>query len=178
MTSKAKKNDETAVTLEIGPGKSVLMEPPDFLQPVVPAAVQAILEVAMEEGLQAGQPERREPRLGERSGYYRRRLITRVGTLGRRGPQARAGHFNTQVFEQYQRSEKALVASLAPRSVQGVSARQVAAIPAALCGQEFSASSRRAITPKLDEPLAQFPWNRSFRMWWWLRGRSGCGKAG
>jgi len=156
MTSKAKKNDETKVTLDVAQVKSVLMEQPDFLQPVVQAAVQSILEVEMEECLQAGKHERSDERLGYRSGYYRRRLITRVGTLVLRVPQDRAGQFSTQVFEQYQRSEKALVASLAQMYVQGVSTRKVAAITEELCGHEFSASSISAITAKLDEQLEQF----------------------
>jgi len=156
MTSKAKKNDETKVTLDVAQVKSVLMEQPDFLEPVVQAAVQSILEVEMEECLQAGKHERSDGRLGYRSGYYRRRLITRVGTLVLRVPQDRAGQFSTQVFEQYQRSEKALVASLAQMYVQGVSTRKVAAITEELCGHEFSASSISAITQKLDEQLAQF----------------------
>jgi transposase-like protein len=110
----------------------------------------------MEECLQAGKHERSDGRLGYRSGYHRRRLITRAGTLVLRVPQDRAGQFSTQVFEQYQRSEKALVASLAQMYVQGVSTRKVAAITEELCGHEFSASSISAITAKLDEQLEQF----------------------
>jgi len=156
MTSKAKTNAGTKLNLDVAQVKSVLMAQPDFLQPVVQAAVQSILEVEMEECLQAGKHERNEGRLGYRSGYYRRRLITRVGTLVLRVPQDRAGQFSTQVFEQYQRSEKALVASLAQMYVQGVSTRKVAAITEELCGHEFSASSISAITQKLDEQLEQF----------------------
>jgi len=170
MTSKAKKNDETKVTLDVAQVKSVLMEQPDFLQPVVQAAVQSILEVEMEECLQAGKHERSDERLGYRSGYYRRRLITRVGTLVLRVPQDRAGQFSTQVFEQYQRSEKALVASLAQMYVQGVSTRKVAAITEELCGHEFSASSISAITAKLDEQLEQFSQRQ-------LEGAAGCRMA-
>jgi len=156
MTSKAKKNDGTKVTLDMAEVKAVLMEQPDFLQPVVQEAVQAMLEVEMEECLQAGKHERTDERQGYRSGYYRRRLITRVGTLWLRVPQDRGGQFSTQVFEQYQRSEKALVASLAQMYVQGVSTRKVAAITEELCGHGFCASSVSAITQRLDEQLAQF----------------------
>ena len=156
MTSKVKKNEAKKITLDVAELKSVLQEQPDFLQPVVQEAVQAILEVEMEECLQAGKHERSEQRLGYRSGYYRRRLITRVGTLWLRVPQDRSGHFNTQVFEQYQRSEKSLVAALAQMYVQGVSTRKVAAITEELCGHEFSASSISAITARLDEQLEEF----------------------
>jgi transposase-like protein len=156
MTQKGKKNGGKKVSVDVAPVKSVLMEQPDFLQPAVQEAVQAMLEVEMEECLQAGKHERSEQRVGYRSGYYRRRLITRVGTMVLRVPQDRAGHFSTQVFEQYQRSEKALVAALAQMYVQGVSARKVAAITEELCGHEFSASSISTISARLDAQLAEF----------------------
>jgi hypothetical protein len=46
-------------------------------------------------------------------------LITRVGTLELRVPQDRAGRFSADLFERYQRSEKALVGTLAEMDVQG-----------------------------------------------------------
>jgi hypothetical protein len=118
QTKDGKSADKVAV--EAQEIKAVLMEQPDFLQPVVQEAVQAILEMEMEECLQAGKHERTGERQGYRSGYYRRRLITRVGTLVLRVSQDRSGRFSTEVFEQYQRSEKALVAALAQMYVQGV----------------------------------------------------------
>lgn len=156
MTPKQSRTDRKNITLDVTQMKSVLMEQKDFLAPVVQEAVQAILELEMEECLQAGKHERCEGRLGYRSGYYRRRLITRVGTIVLRVPQDRAGHFSTQVFEQYQRSEKALVAALAQMYVQGVSTRKVAVITEELCGHEFSASSISTITARLDAQLEQF----------------------
>jgi putative transposase len=156
MTPKNKVTDSRKVTLDVAELKSVLEEQKEFLQPVVQEAVQAILELEMEECLQAGKHERTQERLGYRSGYYRRRLVTRVGTIVLRVPQDRAGHFSTQVFEQYQRSEKALVAALATMYVQGVSTRKVGAITQELCGHEFSASSISAITQRLEEQLEEF----------------------
>ena len=55
--------------------------------------------------------ERSEGRLGYRSGYCTRTLITRALEL--RVPQDREGRFSTRLFERCQRSEKALVAALA-----------------------------------------------------------------
>lgn len=156
MTPRGKKRRDQTVTVNAAEMKTVLMEQPGFLVPVVQEAVQAILEVEMEECPQAGKHERKDQRLGYRSGYYRRRLITRVGTIMLRVPQDRAGHFSTQVFEQYQRSEKALVAALAQMYVQGVSTRKVAAITEELCGHEFSASSISTITARLDAQLEEF----------------------
>ena len=85
-----------------------------------------------------------------------RTLITRVGKLELRVPQDREGRFSTELFERYQRSERALVAALAEMYVQGVSTRKVKAITEELCGHSFSASSISAINKRLDASLAQF----------------------
>jgi transposase-like protein len=95
----------------------------------------------MTEALGAEKGERAVGRQGYRSGYYGRTLITRVGKLELRVPQDRSGRFSTELFERYQRSERALVAALAEMYVQGVSTRKVKAITEELCGHSFSASS-------------------------------------
>jgi putative transposase len=95
-------------------------------------------------------------RLGYRSGYYTRTLVTRVGKLELRVPQDRDGRFSTELFERYQRSEQALVATLAEMYVQGVSTRKVKAITEELCGHSFSASAISSINKRLDDSLAQF----------------------
>jgi putative transposase len=73
-----------------------------------------------------------------------------------RVPQDRSGRFSTEVFERYQRSEKALVSALAEMYIQGVSTRKVRAVTEELCGHSFSASSISRINKKLDEELAAF----------------------
>jgi transposase-like protein len=158
MSRKSKEQNELSqkVTVSEPEVKALLSQQADFVRPVVQQAVQAMLEMEMEECLQAGPYERVEGRLGYRSGFYRRRLVTRVGTIELRVPQDRGGRFSTQVFESYGRSEKALVGALAQMYVQGVSTRKVAAITEELCGHEFSASSISAITVKLDRQLQQF----------------------
>lgn len=128
----------------------------DFLKPLVQEVVQQVLELEMEETLQAGKGERTMERQGYRSGYYGRTLITRVGKLELRVPQDRQGRFRTEVFERYQRSEKALVGALAEMYVQGVSTRKVKAITEELCGHEFSASTISRVNQTLDEELQKF----------------------
>jgi transposase-like protein len=66
------------------------------------------------------------------------------------------GRFSTELFERYQRSEKALVGTLAEMYVQGVSTRKVKAVTEALCGHSFSASSISVINKSLDEGLKAF----------------------
>ena len=94
--------------------------------------------------------------LSYRSGYYTRSLVTRVGKLELRVPQDRNGGFSTEIFERYQRSEKALVAALTQMYIQGVSTRKVQAISEELCGHSFSASAISEINKKLDAELGRF----------------------
>jgi transposase-like protein len=136
--------------------KELLSEDGDYLRAMVGAVVQATLEAEMTEAVGAGKGERSSGRLGYRSGYYGRSLVTRVGTLELRVPQDRQGRFSTGLFERYQRSEKALVGALAEMYVQGVSTRKVKAITEELCGHEFSASSISAINKTLDDSLKAF----------------------
>jgi putative transposase len=140
--------------------KELLTKDKDFLRPLVEEVVQQVLEAEMDEAVGAQKGERTANRLGYRSGYYGRTLITRVGKLELRIPQDRQGRFRTEVFERYQRSEKALVAALAEMYVQGVSTRKVKAITEELCGHEFSASTISRINEHLDEELAKFAGRR------------------
>lgn len=136
--------------------KKVLREQEDYLKPLVQKLVQEILEAEMQEALGASKGERTPTRLGYRSGYYSRSLVTRVGKLKLRVPQDRAGRFSTEVFDRYQRSEKALVSSLVEMYVQGVSTRKLKAITEKLCGHAFSASTISQLNKKMDEELERF----------------------
>jgi len=136
--------------------KELLARDQDFVRAALEALLQAALEAEMTEAVGAAKGERTETRLAYRSGYYGRSLITRVGTLELRVPQDRLGRFSTEMFERYQRSEKALVGSLAEMYVQGVSTRKVKAVTEALCGHSFSASAISAVNKTLDEALRKF----------------------
>ena len=136
--------------------KEVIGEQEDLLRELLQQIVQQVLEAEMDEAVGAEKGERTPSRLGYRSGYYSRTLTTRVGKLELRVPQDRQGRFRTEVFERYQRSEKALVGALAEMYVQGVSTRKVKAITEELCGHEFSASSISRINQSLDEELEKF----------------------
>jgi transposase-like protein len=118
--------------------------------------LQEVLEQEMTDTLGAEKGERSPGRLGYRSGYYDRALVTRVGKIELRIPQDRQGNFSTQIFERYQRSEKALVSALAEMYIQGVSTRKVKAITEELCGHAFSASAISAVNKTLDESLERF----------------------
>ncbi len=136
--------------------KELLKGNPDGLRELVRVVLQEALEAEMTDALGAAKGERTGARLGYRSGSYGRTLITRVGKLELRVPQDRDGRFSTELFERYQRSEQALVASLAEMYVQGVSTRKVKAVTEELCGHAFSASAISAINKRLDEGLSAF----------------------
>jgi putative transposase len=136
--------------------KELLGRDQDFVRAALEALLQGALEAEMTEAIGAEKGERTETRLAYRSGYYGRSLITRVGTLELRVPQDRLGRFSTDLFERYQRSEKALVGTLAEMYVQGVSTRKVKAVTEALCGHSFSASAISAVNKSLDEGLRRF----------------------
>jgi transposase-like protein len=136
--------------------KDLLAANPDGLREVVRAVMQEVLEAEMSDALAAEKGERTPTRLGYRAGYYTRTLVTRVGKLELRVPQDRDGRFSTELFERYQRSEQALVATLAEMYVQGVSTRKVKAITEELCGHAFSASAISAVNKRLDDSLAAF----------------------
>jgi putative transposase len=147
---------EAKSKLAVAAAQELIKGNPDGLREIVRAVLQEILEAEMTDALGAAKSERTMGRLGYRAGYYGRTLITRVGKLELRVPQDRDGRFSTELFERYQRSEQALVASLAEMYVQGVSTRKVKAITEELCGHAFSASAISAINQRLDRSLAAF----------------------
>jgi putative transposase len=136
--------------------KALMAGQEDFLRPLIQEVIQQVLEAEMDEALGAGKSERTPGRLGYRSGYYGRTLMTRVGKLELRVRQDRQGRFRTEVFERYQRSEKALVGALTGMYVQGVSTRKVKAITEELCGHEVSAATVSRRSETLDAELEKF----------------------
>jgi len=140
--------------------KALLADDADLMRELVRQVMQEVLEAEMTDALGAEPGERTESRLGYRAGYYPRTLVTRVGKLELRVPRDREGRFSTELFERYQRSEKALVSALAEMYVQGVSTRKVKAITEELCGHSFSASAISRVNKTLDENLLEFAHRR------------------
>ena len=150
MTTRTK-SKPTTMSLE-----SLVLADRDSFKALLRESLQEVLEAEMTEALGAAPGERTEQRAGYRAGYYGRSLVTRLGKLELRVPRDREGRFSTELFERYQRSEKALVSALAQMYVQGVSTRKVKAITEELCGHGFSASTISQINKGLDEALERF----------------------
>ena len=142
----------------------------DFLRDLVQRAAQQVLEAEMSSFLGAESYQRNDVRRGWRNGFKPRTLKTRVGGLELMVPKDRDGQFQTELFERYQRSEKAFVAALLQMYVEGVSTRKVSAITEALstprtktcpwgprlCGLEVSKSQVSALTQKLDADIHEW----------------------
>ncbi len=136
--------------------KEVIEQDVDLMKSLMKTALENFLEAEMIETLEANKSERSKERKGYRAGYYTRHLVTRIGNIELKVPRDREGMFSTELFERYERSEKALVSALAEMYVQGVSTRKVKAITEELCGHEFSATTISNINKSLDEDLKQF----------------------
>ena len=128
----------------------------DFLRDLVQRTVQQVLEAEMTSFLGAESYQRNDVRRGWRNGYKPRTLKTRVGELELMVPKDRDGQFQTELFERYQRSEKALVLALLQMYIEGVSTRKVSAITEALCGLEVSKSQVSALSSKLDAEINEW----------------------
>jgi transposase-like protein len=150
MTATAK------VKPSVAPVEALLGQDRDLFKQLLKESLQEVLEAEMTEVVGAASGERTELRSGYRAGYYSRSLVTRIGKLELRIPRDREGRFSTELFERYQRSEKALVSALAEMYVQGVSTRKVKAVTEELCGHAFSASTISQINKGLDAALARF----------------------
>jgi len=134
----------------------LMAEDKDLVRDLVKVALQELLEAEMSELLGAAKGERTDARLGYRSGYYDRSLVTRVGKVELRIPQDRDGKFSTELFDRYERSEKALVLEMMTMYVEGVATRRVRKITQELCGHEFSRSTISRLTKRLDVQLTAF----------------------
>ena len=140
--------------------EALIGEDRELFKGLLKESLQEVLAAEMTETVGAGLGERTAVRTGYRSGYYSRGLVTRIGKLELRVPRDREGRFSTELFDRFQRSEKALVSALAEMYVQGVSTRKVKAVTEELCGHTFSASTVSRINKSLDGLLRRFAQRR------------------
>mgnify|MGYP001175231271 CR=1 FL=1 len=99
--------------------------------------LNAILLAESEEQIGAGKHERSEERKDYRNGTRERSLVTRIGSITLRVPRHREVPFVTMIFDNYQRSEAALISTMIEMVVQGVSTRKVSNVVEELCGTDL-----------------------------------------
>jgi transposase-like protein len=108
------------------------------------------------EQLGADRHERTDERQDYRNGTRTRRLTTRIGTIELEVPRHRSEPFHTMIFENYQRSEAALIAAMVKMVINGVSTRKVSNVVEELCGKSFSKSTVSHLCKKLDAEIEAF----------------------
>ena len=154
----------------------------DGLQELWRQVLQEVLEQEMTDAIGAEKGESGPGRLGYRSGYYSRSLVTRVGGKARTADSpGAAGTVSTQILAREQRSEKALVSALPEIYIQGVSTRKVKTITEALCGHAFSASAISAVNKtwmRAWSDLPSGPERKPIPTWCWTPATRGSGKTG
>ena len=120
-------------------------------------SLNSVLQAESAAQLHAEPYERTEERTGCRNGFRDRELTTRLGTITLHVPKHRDGEpFRTMIFDNYTRSEAALVATMAEMVVNGISTRKVSRVMETLCGKNFSKSSVSQVCKELDEKVQAF----------------------
>ena len=119
--------------------------------------INAVLEAESTEQLKAEPYVRSNERQGYRNGFRDRQLNTRIGTITLRVPKHRNGvPFKTLVFDNYARSEAALIVGMAEMVVNGVSTRKVSNVMETLCGTSYSKSTVSEACKILNESVNDF----------------------
>ena len=129
----------------------------DAFKKLLQDSLNSILKAESTEQLKADPYERTSERTGSRNGFRDRPLTTRIGQIVLRVPKHRDGEpFKTMVFDNYCRSEAALVVTMAEMVVNGVSTRKVSQVMETLCGKSFSKSSVSVACKELDSKVKEF----------------------
>lgn len=123
---------------------------------ILQASLNKILQVESSEQIKAAPYERTDERTDSRNGTRERELNTRIGQIVLRVPRHRNMPFKTLIFDNYSRSEAALIASMAEMVVNGVSTRKVSKVMETLCGTSFSKSTVSEVCKDLDKAVAEF----------------------
>lgn len=128
----------------------------DSLKFLIERILNEIMKAESEEQIGAAKHERTEERQDYRNGTRERELNTRIGTLTLQVPRHRTEPFHTMIFENYKRSESALIATMVQMVVNGVSTRKVEKVVETLCGTKFSKSTVSELCKCLDAEVNKF----------------------
>ena len=119
-------------------------------------SLNRILKAESAEQLKAGFYERTDERTDSRNGSRDKPLVTRIGKIELKVPRHRNIPFKTMIFDNYTRSEAALIAGMAEMVVNGVSTRKVSRIIETLCGTSYSKSTVSELCKDLDCRVEEF----------------------
>lgn len=119
-------------------------------------SLNSFLQAESTEQLNADPYERTEGRTDSRNGFCERNLNTRIGTIVLKVPRHQNSSFETTIFDEYTRSEVALVASMMEMVVNGVSTAKLSKVVETLCGTSFSKSTVSNICKELSKRVNEF----------------------
>ncbi|MQN01046.1 MAG: IS256 family transposase [Lachnospiraceae bacterium] len=100
----------------------------DAFKALLQNCLNSVLKAESTEQLKPDRYERSDDRTDSRNGSRERKLNTRIGRITLTVPRHRNQPFKTMIFENYSRSEAALVAGMAEMVVNGVSTRKVSKV--------------------------------------------------
>ena len=119
-------------------------------------SLNCILKAESQEQIHAAPYQRSEERSDCRIGFRKRDLNTRIGRITLSVPRHRNQPFKTMIFDNYSRSEAALIASMAEMVVNGVSTRKVSNVIETLCGTTVSKSAVSEACRELTNDVSAF----------------------
>lgn len=117
--------------------------------------LNAVLEKEFSAFIGAEKGQRNEDRKDYRNGSKERRLKTTLGELNLLRPYARNSKFETKLFENYSRIDKALASIVVESYLKGVSTRKVESIVGEL-GIDLSHETVSRLSHELDELVTAF----------------------
>jgi len=117
--------------------------------------LNAVMEKEFEAFIGAGKHERSQERVDYRNGHKERQLKTTLGELNLLRPYARSGRFETKLFENYTRIDKALAGIIVEGYLKGISTRKVEGILGEL-DLELSHATVSNLSHELDELITEF----------------------
>lgn len=128
----------------------------DAFRVLLEQALNSILRAESAQQINAERYERTESRMDCRNGVRSRSLITRIGKIELSVPRHRNIPFKSLIFENYKRSEAALITTMAEMVVAGVSTAKVGRVMEDICGKNFSKQTVSEACKELDEMTEEF----------------------
>jgi transposase-like protein len=136
-------------------GALILQDKQEAFKQIGEKFLNVVLEKEFTDFIGATKHERTGDRADYRNGYKDRKLKTTLGELNLLRPYARVGKFETKLFKNYSRIDKALSSIIVESYLKGVSTRKVESIVGEL-GIELSHESVSRLSRELDEVVTEF----------------------
>lgn len=128
----------------------------DAFRTLLQETLNTLMRTESREQLRADPYQRTAERTDSRNGSRERELVTRIGRLELKVPRHRNVPFKTLVFDNYCRSEAALVTTMAEMVVAGVSTAKVGRVMEEICGRSFSKQAVSEACSELDGAVEEF----------------------